>query len=191
MTARSKVHEPVRVATMEEQEPKRNLKLTQRKKRGPKKRLTAEERRNRLMTPRMRDLAEGRLKIEDLDWEELTRGQLRDKNGGFSGKGPALLPREWHDAIAAEIVRGADAQFRKNFDGAMATMVRMATDPMVPAREQLAAAQYVIERTIGKIPDKQEVKSELTVFEKAIVDNEFLVDLGEESSNEEVAEIEE
>lgn len=132
------------------------------------------------MTPRMRDLAEGRLKVEDLDWEELTRGQLRDVNGKFTGRKPALLPREWHDAITAEIVRGAQAQFRKNFDATMEVLVKMALNPQTPAREKLAASQYVIERVIGKIPDKQEVKTEITVFDEAVANGQFLVDLGEE-----------
>lgn len=165
--------------------PPPKLKLTQRRKRGPKKKtLTAAERELRLMTPRMRDLAEGRLKVEDLDWEELTRGQLRDKNGKFSGTRPAILPRAWHDAVAAEIVRGAEAEFRRNFDGAMATMVQMATNPGTPARERLAAAQYVIERTIGPIVQKTENKTEIAVFDAAVANGEFLVDLGESDALE-------
>lgn len=141
------------------------------------------------MTPRMRDLAEGRLKVEDLDWEELTRGQLRDKNGGFTGRKPAMLPRNWHDAISAEIVRGATAQFRKNFDSTMDVLVKMALDPRTPAREKLAASQYIIERVIGKIPDKQEIKQEITVFDEAVANGSFLVDL-EDLGEEEITSVE-
>lgn len=159
------------------------MRLEKRGKRGPKKKiLSAEEQTLRAMTPRMRDLAEGRLKVEDLDWEELTRGRLRDKDGGFRGKAPIALPREWHDAIAAEIVRGAQSQFRKNFDATMQVLVRMALDPKTPAREKLAASQYIIERVIGKIPEKQEIKSEISIFDSAIANGEFLVDLGEEET---------
>lgn len=156
------------------------MRLEKRGKRGPKKKvLTAEEKALRAMTPRMRDLAEGRLRVEDLDWEELTRGQLRDASGGFRGSKPAMLPREWHDAITAEIVKGAQAQFRVNFDSTMNVLVAMALNPLTPAREKLAASQYIIERVIGKIPEKQEIKSEISIFDSAVANGDFLVDLGE------------
>lgn len=128
--------------------PKR--KLTARKKRGPKKKhLTVAERELRLMSPRMRDLAEGRLRVEDLDWEELTRGQLRDVNGGFSGIKPAILPRSWHDAIAREITKGAEAQFRQNYDLTMEVLIGLIKDPRTPAREKLAAV--INERKAGRL----------------------------------------
>lgn len=177
----SKLHEPVSAATLPERAEKRPLKLTQKKsRRNRKPRLTKAEKELRLMTPRMRDLAEGRLKIEDLDWEELTRGQLRDKNGRFSGAAPAMLPRDWHDALAKEILRGAEAEFRKNFDMTMEVLMQMIRDPRTASRERLAALQYVQERVIGKIAEKSEVKSEVTIFDSAITNGEFLVDLGEE-----------
>jgi len=157
-----------------------------RKKRGPKKvHLSKEERELRALTPRMRDLAEGRLSVEDLDFEELQRGQLRDKNGNFTGRKPAILPRAWHERVAQELIRRGESEFRKNFNGALQAMVTLATNEKTPARERLAASQYVIERIMGKIPDKVETKSEITVFDQLVQDGSLLVDLGERPALEE------
>lgn len=151
-----------------------------RKKRGPKRKsIPKKEMELRLLTPRMRDLAEGRLSIEDLDFEELTRGQLRDSRGGFSGAKPAVLPREWHDKLAAEIVKGAEAQFRKNYQMTMDTLVELVKNPRTPAREKLAAVIYMQERTIGRIVEKRETKTEVTVFDQLVESGELLMDLGE------------
>lgn len=166
--------------------PESRARVVLRKKRGPqKKHLSKEERELRALTPRMRDLAEGRLKVEDLDFEELQRGQLRDKNGNFTGRKPAVLPRAWHERVAQELIRRGESEFRKNFDGALKAMVDLATNPKVASRERFLASQYVIERIMGKIPDKLETKSEVTVFDQLIQDGSLLVDLGEQKEIEE------
>lgn len=170
---------PIKGTDMEPIEDKPTLRLT-RRKRGPKKKaIPKKEMELRLLTPRMRDLAEGRLNIEDLDWEELTRGQLRDSRGGFSGKAPALLPREWHDKLASEIIKGAEAQFRKNFQQTMDVLFGLINNPKTPAREKLAAVIYAQERTIGKVVEKRETKTEVTVFEQLVESGDLLMDLGE------------
>lgn len=175
------MRDPIHPEDVQAPEPKvPRVRIAPRGKRGPKRKVrTQRQKELDALSPRMRDLAEGRLRVEDLEWDELIRGQLRDKNGGFSGKKPALLPREWHDAISAEIVRGAQSQFRLNFDKTMDVLVELALNPRTPAREKLAASQYIIERVIGKIPEKQEIKSEISVFDTAVANGEFLMDLGE------------
>lgn len=170
---------PVDRLQLEPLEDKPTLRLTRKKRGAPRKALSKVEAEKRLMTPRMRDLAEGRLSIEDLDWEELTRGQLRDARGGFSGKPPAILPREWHDKLATEIVKGAEAQFRKNFQETMDVLFALIKNPKTPAREKLAAVIYAQERTIGRVVEKRETKTEVTVFEQLVESGDLLMDLGE------------
>ena len=151
-----------------------------RRKRGPaKKHIPKKELELRALTPKMGDLAEGRLNVEDLDWEELVQGRLKDSTGKFSSAPPAILPRDFHERIAQEIIVRAESRFRQNFDGAMQALLGLINNPKTPAREKLAAAQYVIERTIGKIPDKQEIKQEVTLFDKLVNSGELLMDLGE------------
>lgn len=154
------------------------------KKRKPGTGLSKQEREMRALTPKMRDLAEGRLKVEDLDWEELVQGRLKDVTGKFTGAAPAILPRVFHERIAQEIIVRAESQFRQNFDGAMTALLGLVNDPRTAARERLAAAQYVIERVIGKIPEKQEVKQSITVFDQLVQSGELLIDLGEHEDDE-------
>jgi hypothetical protein len=158
------------------------LKLA-RRSRG-KKTLTKKELELRALTPRMRDLAEGRLRVEDLDWEELLQGRLKDSTGKFSGAAPAILPREFHTRIAQEIIFRAESKFRENFDDAMKALIGIMNDPRAASRERLAASQYVIERIIGKIPDKQEIKQEITMFDHLVQSGELLIDLGEQDVQE-------
>lgn len=171
----------MRYGTIEDApEPDKPKVTLRRAKRGPKKKsIPKKELELRALTPKMRDLAEGRLKVEDLDWEELVQGRLKDSTGKFSGAAPAILPREFHERISQEIIVRADSQFRQNFDGAMQALIGLVTNERTPARERLAAAQYVIERTIGKVPDKTEIKQEISVFDKLVQSGELLIDLGE------------
>jgi hypothetical protein len=170
--------------TPEPDKPRINL---SRRKRGPaKKTKTKKEMELAVLTPKMRDLAEGRLKVEDLDWEELIQGRLKDSTGKFNGAPPAILPREFHERIAQEIIVRAESQFRQNFDGAMQALVGIMNNPKAPARERLAAAQYVIERTIGKIPEKQEIKQSVTLFDTLVQGGGLLIDLGENTNDEEI-----
>ncbi|QPX62629.1 hypothetical protein SEA_WOLLYPOG_80 [Arthrobacter phage Wollypog] len=156
-----------------------------RKKRGPaKKHIPKKEMELRALTPKMRDLAEGRLKVEDLDWEELLQGRLKDSTGKFSGAAPAVLPRSFHTAIAQEIIIRAESKFRENFDDAMKALIGLVNNEKTPARERLAAAQYVLERVIGKIPEKQEIKSEVTVFDQLVNSGGLLIDLGENKDDD-------
>lgn len=172
-------NKPIDRLDFEPMEDKPKIRL-ERRKRGPaKKHIPKGELELRALTPRMRDLAEGRLKIEDLDWEELTRGQLRDVNGSFTGRKPALLPREWHDKLAAEIIKGAESQFRQNYDETMVQLMKLVKDKRTPARERLAAVIYIQERVIGRVVDKKEIKAEVNIFDDLVNNGEFLVDLGE------------
>lgn len=173
--------EPIRLGEVEGG-PSVRRKNVQKRKRGPaKKALTKKEMELRLMSDRMKDLVEGRISIDDLDDEEVLRGELRDKNGNFTGQKSALVPRQFHDAVRRRIIQDTDMLLRKDYQAVVANLVRIATDPRVAAREQLAAAQYVMERVIGKIPEKMEIKTETTIFQQQLETGGFLVDLDDDS----------
>lgn len=144
---------------------------------NPKRKDGRTDRQAMAISPRYRKFLSGEMTVEDLDWEELLRGQLKDENGTFSGAKPRLLPREWHDAIAREIVQRADSKFRENYDAAMEALTQMVTSPRTPAREKLAAAQYIIERTIGKIEDRQKVTVEVSKFDQLVEGGQLIVDI--------------
>lgn len=136
------------------------------------------------LSPRMKDLEEGRISIEDLDMEELQRGQLRSADGKFHGPKPHAIPRAMHDLMQREIQKRAQLMFNGKLSLGFDVIVELAENPRTAARERLAAAQYILERGIGKIAEKQEIKTEVTVFEQQISTGGFLMDLGEIESKE-------
>lgn len=127
---------------------------------------------------RMQEFLDGKISIEDLDDEELRRGQIRSKDGDFRGRPPQLIPRKFHEALARELVSRAETTLRSNMDAALGVITQMAMNPRTPARERLAAAQYVVERTMGKIPDKQIVQAQVAKWEAAMED--VIIDAGED-----------
>lgn len=143
------------------------------------------------LSPRMKDLEEGRLSIEDLDLEELQRGQLRSADGKFHGPKPHHIPRAFHDAMQREIGKRVQLMFNGEIMTGFDAIVEIAKDERASVtRERLAAAQYIIERGVGKIAEKQEIKSEVTVFEHQVSTGGFLMDLGElEQGDENAAQI--
>lgn len=132
------------------------------------------------LSPRMKDLEEGRISIEDLDMEELQRGQLRSADGRFHGPKPHHIPRAFHDAMQREISKRVQLMFNGEIKTGFDAIVEIAKDERASVtRERLAAAQYIIERGVGKIAEKQEITSEVTIFEQAVSTGGFLMDLGE------------
>lgn len=132
------------------------------------------------LSPRMKDLEEGRISIEDLDIEELQRGQLRSADGRFHGPKPHHIPRAMHDLMQRELQKRMQLMFNGKLMVGFDAIVEIAQDTRAGVtRERLAAAQYIIERGIGKIAEKSEVKTEVTVFEHAVTTGGFLMDLGE------------
>lgn len=117
---------------------------------------------------RMAQLMAGELTIEDLDDQELLTGRIRDKNGGFSGRQPALIPRSFHEAITRELLTRGDQLLRENFIASIETFVSIAKDPNVEPKDRLKAAQYVWERIAGKMPDRVDVKAQIEPWQEDI-----------------------
>lgn len=130
-------------------------------------------RRTSRASDRMQMLIDGEIKIEDLDDEELRRGQLRSKDGDFRGRPPQLIPRTFHEAIVRELIERGNAKLRDNLEASLSVITQMAMNPKTPARERLAAAQYVVERTMGKIPEKQIVQAQVAKWEAQMEDVVF------------------
>jgi hypothetical protein len=149
-----------------------------RAKRGrPKKKKTAERRALESLSPRWQDYQAGRLSVEDLDWEELTRGQIRNASGNFRGGQPKVLPKAFHDELLRRAKEHGQEYFTRNLDVALNSLVRLAQ--YGEDRERLGASIYITDRVMGLMTQKQEVEQTVTVFHDAIKSGEFLVDLGE------------
>ncbi len=107
----------------------------------------------------------GELTVEDLDDEELRRGQLRDRDGGFKGRPTNVVPRSFHKAIADEIINRTNGRLGRYVGLAVEVLVEIAENKRAPAVARYQAATYLMERVVGKIPDKVQQEVVMKKFE--------------------------
>lgn len=96
--------------------------------------------------------------VETLSAEELVRGQIKDKGGLFRGAPPQWVPRAFHRACIAELMRRGRYLWQENYLKAIETMTEIASGrgagKYATPGERMKAAQFVIERLEGKIPER-------------------------------------
>lgn len=115
--------------------------------------------------------------IEEWDMEELAKGRPKDRNGRFSGRPPAVMPRQLHEEIVnrfAEIVKG---EMRQHTVDAMKVLGQIIDSderdengkPIVAASVKLDATKFLIEHIIGK--PKQRVETDISVKLQGLLAN--------------------
>lgn len=108
----------------------------------------------------------GELTIEDLDEEELMRGQIRGKDGSFRGRPPRLVPREFAQGLAAaqhnHMARRIAGLVDKAFKTLEEVMDKQHPQPGDAAR--VKAAQLLIERYLGRVPETVNIKAEVSTW---------------------------
>ena len=110
------------------------------------------------MTGRYAELLNGIITVEDLDDEELSRGQLKALDGTFRGRPPKVIPNELAQAMRREWLSRAEARLREAlYDGGIGVYVELAKDLTIDPAVRLRAADKIVERTMGKVPDKIEL----------------------------------
>lgn len=97
--------------------------------------------------------------VEALAPEELARGQLKDVNGNFSGRPPSFVPRAFHDACVRELLARGKVLYKENYVKAIQAMTQIATSQTAKESDRIKAAQFVIERLEGKVPDRVEISA--------------------------------
>jgi hypothetical protein len=123
----------------------------------------------------MEALLAGRLSVDDLTEEELLTGILNDKNGERSGRPSNLVPREMHQAVVRRVTEIADGKFRSAVLEAVDNIIAIGTaDPeMEPFGVRMdpqvfKAAQYIVERVMGKIPDQVQMTAEVKPWQASL-----------------------
>lgn len=107
------------------------------------------------ITGRYAMLMQGVITVEDLDDEEVARGQLRAVDGTFRGRPPKLMPTELVQAMRREWLSRAEAKLRDALmEKGLGTLVELAGNDQIDAAVRLRAATTIIERTMGKVPDR-------------------------------------
>jgi hypothetical protein len=103
------------------------------------------------------DVFDPEFDLEELDDEELLRGRKRDVEGGWRGNNPRAIPADYHRRAMKELFRRAELQLQVHLPAATKALTEIATGSDVDTAQQRMAAQWVIERVMGKTPDKVEI----------------------------------
>lgn len=97
----------------------------------------------------------GKLPVEYLDDEELSRGQIRKANGTFTDNKSVSI--EIHDAMVRRLFERADTKLRENLLAAVDTMAEIATSTSVEPADRIRAATWIYERLRGKVPTEVKI----------------------------------
>lgn len=109
---------------------------------------------------RLRALMMGELSVEDLTDEEILQGKFLDKNGELTGRPPAIIPREVHEKMTAELFRRAEGRLKSRLFDVIETMTEIAAgeedgegNQRYEPKDRIKAAIWVAERLMGKLPE--------------------------------------
>jgi hypothetical protein len=108
---------------------------------------------------------------EDLsvwDDEELIRGQRRDKNGGWQGRAPRVVPKALHDELVRRTLAKAQEVMRENLVEAVQMLVEIVKGEDVEPKDRLKAIDMIMSRVMGKEPVKVDVDVQVSKFDEVI-----------------------
>lgn len=124
--------------------------------------------RNNRLPDRYQMLLSGDLHIEDLDDEELARGQLRNKNGEFTGRPPLAIPNTMYKRVVEVMTQRVEAAQLGHLGDMYDVLFSIATNPGARPDARNTAAIYIIERLTGKIPDKAVIQQQISIWDQMI-----------------------
>lgn len=129
---------------------------------------------------RYAELLSGKLKIEDLDDEEVAAGRLKAADGTFRGRPPVVIPAELVQAMRREWLSRAEDKLRNALlEKGIGTLTELAGSDRIDPAVRLRAATILMERVMGKVPDKIQLAAEdpvETLFRNILADPEGLAD---------------
>ena len=107
--------------------------------------------------------------LSDWDDEELERGYRKDKNGQFRGKPPVVIPKEIHDEMVRRNFAKADKLLNNAVVPACEALREIIDSPATEDKDKLRAVGMILDRVLGKNPERVEVSTGGTPWEMAIV----------------------
>jgi hypothetical protein len=106
----------------------------------------------------------------DWDDEELAHGRRRDRNGGFQGSDPKVVPKLVQDELMRRMMRKTGERLRKMNDDALDQLELLLTGSDVDEKTRLKAIEMVLNRNVGKIPERMEVTAQTKPWEGLVVE---------------------
>ena len=107
------------------------------------------------LAPRHIRFKYGKLPVEELDDEELSRGQIRKEDGSFTSN--QYVSAEIHDAMVKKLFERSDEKMRANLLTAVDTMSEIAAGTAYEPADRLRAAEFIFKWLRGQTPVKIEV----------------------------------
>src|SRR5262245_31642161 len=106
--------------------------------------------------------------LEDWDDDELQRGQKRSRRGTWEGRPPKVVPKALHDELVRRTLSKAHELLRDNLVGAVELLGTLIEGEDVDDAVKLKAATIIMDRVMGKAPDKVEVTVQKSPFEDSM-----------------------
>lgn len=97
-------------------------------------------------------LLDGTMSVQELDEEELSRMQVRSKDGSFAGR-PRAVPSHLAQAMQKEAIKRATEMFRQAAPKAVKRLLEIADDPDTKESDAIRALDIVLNRGLGKMPE--------------------------------------
>jgi hypothetical protein len=110
----------------------------------------------------------GEVDLSEWDDEELLRGQRRNRNGNFQGRPPKVVPKQLHDELVRRTLEYANEELRSNLQSAVQMLTSIATDPRAEDRDKIKAIEMVMNRVMGKAPDRVELTAQVKPYEEVL-----------------------
>lgn len=122
------------------------------------------ERKTIQLEGRMAMLANGDLSVQDMDNEELARLQFRDSGGKFRGRPPQHLPAQLVNMMRKELLDRLAEKRRAVLEEMQDVLIGIANAGEKDS-DRIKAAQLIIERELGKTPERVELSTGDKPFE--------------------------
>ena len=116
---------------------------------------------------RWEQLEIGYISVDDLDDEELRRGQCRRADGDFPQR-TKQIPRQIYDKMVNRLFERAQEMFRQNLFTAVETLGTIVEGDAYEPADRIKAANIIIDRVLGKSVEKVDLTVEQKPYERIL-----------------------
>lgn len=137
------------------------------------------------VSERMKAIEDNPDLIHELDDDEIAKGRLKAADGTFKGRPPAYVSAKFARILREEQIRRWNIAVAETLQPSMKVLHDIAQGKIsgrVPADARMKAAIYLIERTVGKVPEKTEMQVEVKPWQDNIEGLLYEPDKKEEAS---------
>jgi hypothetical protein len=141
--------------------------------------------RNAKLPDRYQALVDGQITVEDLDDEELFRGQLRGADGYIRGRHPKAIPWVMHDAFVQQVTQRLERTIVESMPDIVQGLIDIATggindDTGIAMDVRAKAQMYLMDRILGRPKERTQVDVNVQArWEQAFQGGDVVVDIPE------------